>query len=85
VVEQSDSGIEAFIPVQPGPLQVGRHTVVFTNRHESYSGTGARGREWLTYRTASGWRLEFRDPGDVEATYAGTHASVSEAQAEARR
>lgn len=47
-----------------------------------YTGSG-NGRRWRITRAFTGWRLEFIDPGDTAATYAGLHASVAAAQAEA--
>ena len=67
------------------PVQVGRRTVLFTSSEGTYSGTSGDGRRWLIQRVATGWRLEFCDPGDSEATYAGTHPSVWAAQREACR
>jgi hypothetical protein len=49
------------------------------------TGTGPRGRVWRIYQVASGWRLEFYDPGDVTNTRAGLHGSVEAAIAEASR
>jgi hypothetical protein len=63
----------------------GRPTIRFVNYHETYSGTSGGGRRWVITATLTGWRLEFRDPGDVRATYAGTHPSVRAAQREASR
>lgn len=48
-------------------------------------GVAEGGRVWRISRTVTGWRLEFRDHGDVGATFAGVHASVAAAQAEAGR
>ena len=59
--------------------------IEFEGHGETYRGTGRLGRQWLIRRTLTGWQLEFRDPGDVEATYAGNHASLVAAQSEANR
>lgn len=50
---------------------------------DGYQGTGHFGREWRITRTFTGWRLEFTDPGDTTPTYAGVHATVTAAKAEA--
>lgn len=56
------------------------------HQHEgSYYGKGKGGRNWRITETLTGWRLEFRDPGDSAATYAGTHATVALAEREAQR
>ena len=49
----------------------------------TYSGTGLHGRLWRIRRVPTGWRLEFIDPGDGTATYAGTYSSVDAAQGHA--
>jgi hypothetical protein len=43
------------------------------------------GREWRVSQELTGWRLEFRDSGDPEATNAGVHPSLEAAMREARR
>jgi hypothetical protein len=48
-----------------------------------YTGTDRRMRRWQITPCRAGWRLEFRDPGDTEATYAGTHPSRAAAEREA--
>jgi hypothetical protein len=54
--------------------------------HEgTYTGTDQGGRQWRISCVFTGWRLEFRDEGDVAATYAGVHRSVEAAQVEASR
>lgn len=50
-----------------------------------YTGTDGAGREWRIHRVVTGWRLEFRDRGDVTGTNAGLHRSVGAAQKEAGR
>lgn len=59
--------------------------VDFSDYDGTYSGIGLKGRRWRITQTFTGWRLEFRDPGDVTATYAGTHATVALAKREAGR
>ncbi len=48
-----------------------------------HRGTGHFGRQWLITRAFTGWRLEFSDPGDTTATFAGVHPTVTAAMAEA--
>lgn len=67
------------------PAPGGSTPVQFTDTHGSYSGDGLHGREWHITRALTGWRLEFRDPGDTEPTYAGTHPTLALAQVEASR
>ena len=50
--------------------------IEFVHRSGSYIGTGRGSRAWRITHKSSGWCLEFRDPGDAESTYAGTHASI---------
>jgi hypothetical protein len=57
----------------------------FAEEHGTYTGTSRGGRRWRISRVFTGWRLEFRDDGDLAATYAGVHRSVEAAQAEAAR
>lgn len=59
--------------------------IEFVEAHGSYTGTGRGGRRWSISPVFTGWRLEFRDEGDLTATYAGVHRSVEAAQAEAGR
>jgi len=54
--------------------------VVFTGVRGTLSGTGYAGRRWQVLPVRTGWRLEFRDPGDGIATYAGTYATAAAAQ-----
>lgn len=68
-------------PAAPVPAPV----IDFSNREGTYSGTGPNGRRWRITTTFTGWRLEFRDPGDMTGTYAGTYATLAAAQAEAAR
>ena len=57
----------------------------FTNYQGIYSATDTNHRLWRISPTRSGWRLEFRDDGDTDWTYAGTHATLRGAQREASR
>ena len=66
----------ARAPVEPLDFQPDGHG--YTARSES-------GREWRIAEERTGWRLEFRDPGDGIATNAGVHRTVAAAMAEARR
>ena len=60
-------------------------TISFVEHHGVFTGTGTSGRAWRISQVFTGWRLEFRDEGDLKATYAGVHASVQAAQDEANR
>ena len=62
-----------------------RPVIEFRDYEGTYSAVGVNGRLWRITRASTGFRLEFRDPGDVTATYAGTHATVARAQMEAAR
>ena len=57
----------------------------FVERQGTYTGTDTGGRAWLIRRCFTGWRLEFRDQGDLDPTYAGVHASLDAARHEAGR
>ena len=57
----------------------------FVEERGAYTGSGPAGRRWWISRVVTGWRLEFRDDGDMTATYAGVHRSVDAAQVEASR
>lgn len=59
--------------------------LVFQDDGGIYSCTDAHDRRWRITEVYTGWRLEFRDPGDMTATFAGTHRSLGAAQAEAAR
>jgi hypothetical protein len=50
-----------------------------------YTGSDLGGRRWQISRVFAGWKLEFQDAGDLEATYAGVHANLQAAQNEANR
>jgi len=54
--------------------------VVFSEVRGTLSGTGHAGRRWQVLPVRTGWRLEFRDPGDGIAIYAGTYATAAAAQ-----
>jgi hypothetical protein len=56
-----------------------------TDEDGTYRGTDAGDRRWEITPVFTGWRLEFRDPGDATATYAGTHTTLEAAKAEAAR
>jgi hypothetical protein len=51
----------------------------------AYTASAPGGREWRVSQELTGWRLEFRDSGDPEATNAGVHPSLEAAMREARR
>ena len=59
--------------------------IQFVEDHGTCTGTSRGGRRWRISRVFTGWRLEFRDEGDMTATYAGVHRSVEAAQTEATR
>lgn len=59
--------------------------VEFVEKDRAYTGSEPGGRAWRITRSLTGWRLEFRDDGDVAATFAGVHASLPAAKAEANR
>lgn len=64
----------------------GRKAAIDFHCHDgTYSGTGRNARQWRITACFTGWRLEFRDPGDATSTYAGTHASLAAARTEADR
>jgi len=66
----------------------GSHPVAlldFEHGNGVYTACAEGGREWRIAEERTGWRLEFRDPGDRTATNAGVHRSVEAAMAEARR
>ena len=60
-----------------------RSTITFVADGPGYRGTGIGGRSWCITRALTGWRLEFRDPGDDELTYAGIFGSMERAVQEA--
>ncbi len=57
----------------------------FQSHHGTMVGLDTNNREWRVVKVLTGWRLEFRDDGDDEATYAGTHPTVERAMEEASR
>ena len=59
--------------------------VVLREREGMVVGVGEHGRRWRVTRARCSWRLDFRDAGDVRATYAGTFGSLAAAMDEARR
>ena len=59
--------------------------IEFAEDEAGFRGTGANGRCWRLSRAVAGWRLEFRDPGDDEPTYAGTFGTKERAMGEAGR
>lgn len=77
----SDRGFEPQTQ-NGGGIEMG---VVFQEYDGAMVGIGEHGRRWRVIETRTGWRLEFRDAGDAEATYAGTHRSLESAMAEASR
>jgi hypothetical protein len=62
------------------PEQSRRIPIRFENNYGTYSAVDVRGRRWLISARRSGWRLEFMDPGDRGPTYAGTHATLRDAE-----
>lgn len=60
-------------------------SIEFLECFGSYTGTGPHGRIWQISPTRTGWRLGFRDPGDVKYTNAGVFISVEAARAAADR
>ena len=75
--------METREPDQESPTA--RPVIEFRHYEGTYSAVGLNGRLWRITPATTGFRLEFRDPGDVTATYAGTHATVARAQMEAAR
>ena len=59
--------------------------IEFAEDRGTYVGVDPHGRCWRITRVFTGWRLEFRDDGDMTATFAGVHSTVQAAQAEASR
>jgi hypothetical protein len=60
------------------------HPNEFVLRDGGYAGSGPRDRRWRITSVVTGWRLDFIDPGDATATYAGTYGSLDAAEREAR-
>jgi hypothetical protein len=71
--------------IEDGQVRTPPQVIRFVNFDETHSGTGRGDRRWVIRPHLTGWRLEFRDPGDVTATYAGTHNTLKAAKAEACR
>jgi hypothetical protein len=59
--------------------------IEFLHEGNAYTGLGSGGRMWRISPELTGWRLEFRDAGDLVATNAGVHRSVDAAIGEACR
>jgi hypothetical protein len=59
--------------------------IEFVEDRSGFLGTGANGRCWRVVRAVAGWRLEFRDPGDEDATNAGIFGTKERAMGEANR
>lgn len=57
----------------------------FARDGECYTATGPGGRRWQIDSERTGWRLSFRDSGDLTSTNAGVHRSAEAAMAEAGR
>ena len=63
-----------------------RQLLLFADFRETHPRTTTEGgREWFITPSSTGWRLEFTDPGDERATYAGTFSTIRAAKEEARR
>jgi hypothetical protein len=60
-----------------------RSRIDFSEYEGAHSGVGKANRMWRITRCYTGWHLEFRDPGDMTATYAGIHATLAAAKHEA--
>ena len=58
--------------------------IEFEDDDTGVRGTGANGRCWRITRAVAGWRLDFRDPGDDESTYAGMFGTRDGAMDEAK-
>lgn len=59
--------------------------ISFVADGNGFRGAGVTGRCWCITRAVTGWRLEFRDPGDDEPTYAGMFGTAEGAMQEASR
>jgi hypothetical protein len=57
--------------------------ILFVEGSAGYWASCLDHRQWRIEKVITGWRLEFWDPGDVESTFAGIHASVENAKREA--
>jgi hypothetical protein len=59
--------------------------ITFVADETGYRSVGVSGRSWSVLRVITGWRLEFRDPGDDAPTYAGMFGTAERAMQEANR
>jgi hypothetical protein len=60
--------------------------ITFVEDDQGYwAATDVDHRCWQISKVIAGWRLEFRDPGDAEPTFAGVHGSLQAAMREASR
>jgi hypothetical protein len=57
--------------------------ILFVEGSADYWATCLDHRQWRIEKVVAGWRLEFWDPGDVESTFAGIHATAANAKREA--
>ena len=57
--------------------------VEFHEKDGTFTGTGQGGRLWRITQSRTGWRLEFRDTGDLKPTNAGNHGTLEAAKNEA--
>lgn len=55
----------------------------FTHDNGAVSGLDRQGRQWRVLEERSGWRLSFRDPGDIGDTNAGVFGTMEAALKEA--
>ena len=55
--------------------------IQFVEERGAYTGSGLAGRRCRISRVFNGWRLEFRDDGDITATFAVVHRSVEASKA----
>lgn len=63
--------------------RVPRVAVEFHEKDGTFIGTGQGGRLWRITPSRTGWRLEFRDTGDLTPTNAGNHGTLEAAKNEA--
>lgn len=57
--------------------------IEFRSEDAGVTGEGQKGRRWHILEERSGWRLSFRDPGDVRPTNAGVFGTLVAAKQEA--
>ena len=62
-----------------------RPPLAFVEQDGVHVSTAETERRWRIRPCVTGWRLEFRDPGDVRHTNAGVFSSVQAAMREASR